>query len=85
MRNTAHLDHPRKYLAALAGRLPAEALSGNDREALMVELVGLNFTDRAIERRTGWTLYTVQRIRERLCLAPNFDAQHDQNITERVA
>lgn len=76
-----YADNAMQFRLAVAGSLPAEALSANDREALMHLLVSNGMTDREIERHTGWTLYTVARIRGRLELRAN----HEPMNTERSA
>ncbi|MCZ4557931.1 hypothetical protein O4215_20430 [Rhodococcus maanshanensis] len=72
-------QEPVKYRSALAGRLPAEALTPNDRRVLVRQLVTDGMSDLEIAAHTRWTLYTTSRIREDLWLAPN------QPTTERAA
>jgi hypothetical protein len=60
-----------RFQRAVNGFDPAEVLTPDDRERLMVLLVERwHWSDRQISSHTRWTLYTVQRIRERLSLRP---------------
>lgn len=61
----------RRWIAACAGQLPAEALSTRDREDLVWQLHGLGWTDVEIAEHTSMTTYTTARIRTRLGLALN--------------
>lgn len=65
-----HLDHPAQYERALRGELPGEALSVNDRGALVRALVGRGLDDRQIAKVTGWSYLTVVRVRESRHILP---------------
>ena len=71
-------DQPRLYSRALAGRVPAEALTTRDRHLLVATLHRLGWTDTRIAAHTRMTTYTTTRIRAQLGLHPN-------TTTERAA
>lgn len=59
--------------SAIAGRVPAEALSRREREELLRSLVDAGLTDLEIAAQTRWSLYTVARLRASLGLPRNYD------------
>lgn len=66
-------DNYHQLRAAIDGRIPAEELhSQRDRCLYMyVMVLDLRLTDVQIAQRSGWTTYTVGRIREALGMRPN--------------
>ena len=62
----------RQLAAALAGREPAEALPPRERRQLVRQLVADGMTDVELAAHTGWSTYTVARLRRGLGLAPNY-------------
>lgn len=63
-------DNRGLYLAALAGDVPAEVLSTNDRGALVAELVRYGMDDARIAKHTGWSYLTARRVRESRNILP---------------
>lgn len=61
----------RRLRAALAGELVGEALDPQDHQQLVCELHAAGFDDVELAEHTGWSTYTVGRIREQLGLAAN--------------
>lgn len=61
----------RRWIAACAGTLPADALPTRDREDLVRQLHQQGWTDVEIAEHTSMTTYTTGRIRARLGLAPH--------------
>ena len=72
-RRPLRAENPNQLDAALAGRIPAEALtSPRDRRMFMFAVVvDRLMTDVEIARLSCWSTYTVGRIREACGLLPN--------------
>lgn len=69
--NRRRLDNPAAFDSALAGDLPAEALTPYDRRVLVDLLYRRGYSDQQIAAHTRWTLYTAARIRADLYSEPN--------------
>lgn len=68
-------DSSEPYDAVLSGLAPAEALTTENRERVVISLVDRGMSDREIAELTRMTTYTTARIRDRLRMRANPNGQ----------